>query len=140
MELGVAAQVHITGTLPRDVALRHTRSADIGLSPFFPTPVLQSTSPTKLVEYLALGLPVVANAHPEQRQVLRDSGAGVCVPWGARYFARGAAWLASQTSVQRQQMGELGRRWVLKNRTYAHIADELEGEYLRLLSVPDTHS
>jgi glycosyltransferase involved in cell wall biosynthesis len=138
MELGVAGQVEITGTLPRDGALLRTRSADIALSPFFPTPVLRSTSPTKLVEYLAMGLPVVANAHPEQRQVLKESGAGVCVPWGARYFARGAAWLASRPAAQRQQMGELGRRWVLKNRTYSHIADDLEGEYLRLLTVPGT--
>jgi glycosyltransferase involved in cell wall biosynthesis len=135
-QLGVRHYMEITGFLPRDAALARMRSADIGLSPFFPTPVLRSTSPTKLVEYLALGLPVVANTHPEQRRVLRDSGAGICVPWGARYFARGVAWLAGRTPVERHRMGESGRQWVLANRTYGKIADELEGKYLELLSLP----
>jgi glycosyltransferase involved in cell wall biosynthesis len=135
-ELGVAELVEITGALPRHVALLRAQSADIGLSPFFPTPVLRSTSPTKLVEYLALGLTVVANDHPEQRRVLKESEAGVCVPWGARHFARGVVWLASRTALQRQRMGECGRRWILEHRTYDHIADELEVEYRRLLLAP----
>jgi glycosyltransferase involved in cell wall biosynthesis len=134
-QLGVFEHMEITGFLPREVALARMRGADVGLSPFFPTPVLRSTSPTKLVEYLALGLPVVANTHPEQRRVLRDSGAGICVPWGARYFARGVAWLAGRTPEERDRMGERGRQWVLAHRTYGKIADELEGKYLELLSV-----
>ena len=79
---------------------------------------------------------MVANDHPEQRQVLKESGAGVCVPWGAKYFARGVAWLALRGPAARQRMGESGRRWVLEHRTYGRIADELESQYLKLLSVP----
>ena len=134
--LGITAHVEVTGLLRRETALARVQSADICLSPFYPTPVLNSTSPTKLIEYLALGLPVVANDHPEQRQVLKESGAGVCVPWGAKYFARGVAWLALRGPAARQRMGESGRRWVLEHRTYARIADELESQYLKLLSVP----
>jgi glycosyltransferase involved in cell wall biosynthesis len=134
--LGIAEHVEITGFLRRELAIARVRSADICLSPFYPTPVLNSTSPTKLIEYLALGLPVVANDHPEQRHVLKDSGAGVCVPWGAKYFARGVAWLAVRGLAVRERMGESGRRWVLEHRTYARIADELERQYLKLLSVP----
>ena len=135
-ELGVRECVEITGFLPREAALARVADADVCLSPFFPTPVLRSTSPTKLVEYLALGLPVVANDHPEQRRVLRESRAGVCVPWGARYFARGVAWLALRGPEVRQHMGERGREWVRAHRTYGRIADDLERRYLELLSVP----
>jgi len=133
-ERGVLEHIEITGHLPREVALARVQGAEIGLSPFFPTAVLRSTSPTKLVEYLALGLPVVANDHPEQRRVLADSRAGVCVPWGARYFARGVAWLAARGAAERLRMGESGRQWVLAHRTYARIADELESKYLQLLA------
>lgn len=136
-ELGVREHMEITGFLPREAALALVQRADICLSPFFPTPVLRSTSPTKLVEYLALGLPVVANDHPEQRRVLGESRAGVCVPWGARYFARGVSWLAAQGAAERLRMGESGRQWVLAHRVYSRIADELEGKYLELLSVSD---
>jgi len=132
--LGVLQHIEITGQLPRAAALARVQSADIGLSPFFPTAVLRSTSPTKLVEYLGLGLPVVANDHPEQRRVLADSRAGVCVPWGARYFARGVAWLAARGAAERLRMGESGRQWVLAHRTYERIADELECKYQELLA------
>jgi glycosyltransferase involved in cell wall biosynthesis len=134
VDLGVQQHMEITGFLPREAALALVQRADICLSPFFPTPVLRSTSPTKLVEYLALGLPVVANDHPEQRRVLSESRAGVCVPWGARYFARGVAWLAARGAAERLRMGESGRQWVLAHRMYSRIADELEGKYRELLS------
>jgi glycosyltransferase involved in cell wall biosynthesis len=135
-ELGMSAHLELTGFLPREAALARVRSADICLSPFYPTPVLRSTSPTKLVEYLALGLPVVANDHPEQRLILKESAAGVCVPWGARYFARGVAWLASRTPLERERMGESGRQWVLAHRTYEKIADHVEAKYRELLFAP----
>jgi glycosyltransferase involved in cell wall biosynthesis len=77
---------------------------------------------------------VVANNHPEQRYILKESGAGVCVPWGARFFARGVSWLAARSALDRRRMGECGRQWVLKNRTYTRIADRLEDKYLKLLS------
>src|SRR6185295_7446036 len=63
--LGVRDRVEITGRLPRPQALRRIAAADVCVSPFFPTPILNSTSPTKLVEYMALQRPVVANDHPE---------------------------------------------------------------------------
>ena len=131
--LGLGPHVEFTGLLSREAALARVRQADICLSPFFPTPVLRSTSPTKLVEYLALGIPVVANDHPEQRDVLRQSGAGICVPWGARHFARGVAWLAARGASERHRMGEQGRRWVLANRAYPRIADLVEARYRQLL-------
>jgi glycosyltransferase involved in cell wall biosynthesis len=133
-QLDVLEQMEITGFLPREAALARVRDADVALSPFFPTSILRSTSPTKLVEYLALGLPVVANDHPEQRRILRDCRAGISVPWGARYFARGVQWLAARTIAERDRMGAQGREWVLAHRTYARIATQLERKYLDLLS------
>jgi glycosyltransferase involved in cell wall biosynthesis len=132
-ELGVADSVEITGFLPRGQALARLSRADFCISPFFPTPELLSTSPTKLVEYLAVGVPVVANNHPEQRSVLRACKAGVCVPWGARYFSRAVMWLTRHSGSERYLMGQRGRVWVLQNRTYERIAANLERTYVSLL-------
>jgi len=131
---GVADHLEITGMLPHALALERIRGATIGLSPIYPSPIFLVGSPTKLVEYMALGLPVIANSHPEQRAILKASGAGVCVPWGGRYFARAARWLLRHSAEQLNTMGEKGRGWVGENRSYAKIADNLEGAYLRLLS------
>ena len=133
--LGVSQSLEITGSLPRREALQRMRAVQIALSPMFPTPMFLAASPTKLVEYLALGLPVVANEHPEQRAVLRASGAGVCAPWGARYFARSVRWLLRRGPAERAAMGARGRSWVEEHRTYPRIADDLEHKYLELLSV-----
>lgn len=130
-DLGVEDRIEITGFMKREAALQRMMGVDIALSPFFPTPVLLSTSPTKLVEYLALGLPVVANDHPEQRLILHESRAGVRVPWGARYFARAVAFLCRLTDPERHAMGTRGREWVRGHRTYGRIADLVETEYLR---------
>ena len=127
--LGLLPYLEITGFLPQSEAFRRMRKATIGVSPFFPTPILDSTSPTKLVEYMALGIPVLANDHPEQRQILHESRAGVCVPWGARFFARGAEWLIHLPIEKRAQMAQAGRGWVEANRSYSRIADELEATY-----------
>jgi glycosyltransferase involved in cell wall biosynthesis len=132
-QLGVREMLSITGFLPRAEALRWAQSADVALSPFLPTPILLSTSPTKLVEYLSLELPVVANDHPEQRLVLRQSRGGICVPWGSRYFARAVAWMSRLSPEQRKQMGVRGRQWIKENRSYERIGTMLEEKYLALL-------
>jgi glycosyltransferase involved in cell wall biosynthesis len=134
-QLGVTDHLEITGFLPRLEALQRMREVRIALSPFYPTPMLMSTSPTKLVEYLALGVPVVASEHPEQRAILHACRGGVTAPWGARHFARSVRWLLRRAPAELSTMGQRGRQWVEQNRTYAHIADDLERKYIELLPV-----
>jgi len=132
--LGVLDRLEITGFIPRSEALARVVEADVCLSPIYPTPILLPASPTKLVEYLALGIPVVANQHPEQRLMLRESRAGVCVPWGGRHFARAVEWLMKRSESERAAMGARGRAWVQQHRTYDRLADDLERTYLHLLA------
>jgi len=72
--------VVFVGQLPQPEALVYVQESDVCTSPFYPTPILQSASPTKLVEYLRPATRV-ANDHPEQRRVIEDSGAGICTPY-----------------------------------------------------------
>jgi len=132
VELGVVRHVEITGFMPRAQALERMSALDVGVSPFYPTAILRSTSPTKLVEYFSIGLPVVANDHPEQSDVLRRCRGGVCVPWGYRHFARALRYLDRAGPAYRTRLGERGREWVLENRTYDRIADRVSGIYARL--------
>ncbi|HEX6994495.1 MAG TPA: glycosyltransferase family 4 protein [Gammaproteobacteria bacterium] len=133
-ELGVTACVEITGRLPQPDALRRLSKAHVCLSPIPRSPLLDVGSPTKLIEYLALGIPVVANDHPEQRAILRETKAGVCVPWGARHFARAVRWLVARTPDERAAMGRRGRAYVERERTYARIADDVERVWLDVIA------
>lgn len=133
-ELRLAKHVIITGALPHTEALGRVSRAHVCLSPIFRSPLLDVGSPTKLIEYLALGLAVVANDHPEQRLILRETKAGVCVPWSARHFARAVSWLMSRPPEVRAEMGRRGRAWVERTRSYARIGDDVERTWLDVLA------
>jgi glycosyltransferase involved in cell wall biosynthesis len=117
--------------LPQEQALRYVLEADVCVSPFYPTPILNSTSPTKLIEYMAMGKAVVANDHPEQRLVIEQSGAGFCVPYQENAFAEATLRLLRQPELARA-MGQRGREYAVRHRAYGIIADLVERELLAI--------
>lgn len=131
-QLGLSEAVTFTGFVPMEEAWRHAATSEVCLSPIYPTFVLRAGSPTKLVEYMALGRPVIANDHPEQAAVLAESGAGLCVPWGAEPFAKAILELLGNTDRARA-MGACGPAWVSLHRTYDKLAAGVVTRYLILL-------
>lgn len=129
--LAIAHAVFFTGFIPQMDAVNYVKNACVCVSPFYPTPILNSTSPTKLIEYMALGKAVVANDHPEQRLVLQESQGGICVAWQEEAFASALIQLLNNPD-EAEKMGESGCRYVHQHRTYARIADKLESEYRRI--------
>jgi glycosyltransferase involved in cell wall biosynthesis len=129
--LGLQAHVVFTGFLPRERALELVARADVCLSPFYPTPILNSTSPTKLIEYMALGRAVVGNHHPEQRQLIEQSGCGLSVEWDEGAFASAMLELL-RDPARAAEMGRRGQRYVREHRNYVRIAELVESRYLAL--------
>ena len=129
--LGIEDPVLITGFLPQQEAWTCVRKADVCVSPFYPTPILNSTSPTKLIEYMAMGKAVVANDHPEQSLVISESEAGICVPYEENAFAEAILYLLKHPEVARE-MGIRGREYVGKHRSYEQIADLVETKLLQV--------
>jgi glycosyltransferase involved in cell wall biosynthesis len=129
--LGISDAVVLAGTLPQAEALRYVSEAEVCLSPFYPTPLLKSASPTKLVEYMAMGKAVVANDHPEQRLVIERSGGGYCVPYDEAAFAAAILKLLREPETA-ALMGKRGRQYVLEHRSYDKIADIVEARLLDL--------
>ncbi|MFO0233292.1 MAG: glycosyltransferase, partial [Burkholderiales bacterium] len=74
-------------------------------------------SPTKAVEYLACGLPVVANDQPDQAHVVLASGGGVVVPFTAEGFANGIVEVLGDPDAWRERAGR-ARDWVAGSRSY----------------------
>ena len=127
-QLGLGDSVVFTGFVPMEQAWLHAKSAAVCLSPFYPTPVLASASPTKLVEYMALGRPIVCNDHPEQSEVIKASGVGICVPWDERAFAHAISWVL-QNKDDAELQASKGPEWVRNNRVYPKIAQEVYDVY-----------
>lgn len=138
-EAGVAEDVVWTGWLPKEEGWRLVRASEVALSPFRPSFELDSCSPTKAVEYLALGVPTVGNDQPDQARVIRESGAGHCVPYAVEAFANAIVHLLEHPEVARQ-MGARGPSYVAAHRSYEIIARDLARTYAQLLDRPSAVS
>ena len=130
--IGVDDVVLWTSWLPMSEAWRYVRAAEVGLSPIPRSFLLDAASPTKAVEYMALGLPVLANDNPDQEQAITESGAGICVPLTPQDFA-GALLGLLRDPVLRREMGERGRRYVASVRSYDRLAEAVFYSYRQLL-------
>lgn len=130
---GVADDVIWTGWLSMGEGWRYVRSAQLGLSPIPRGPLLDVGSPTKVFEYLALGVPVVGNDNPDQESVLRESGAGACVPYTAEAFAHAVVEILLKSAHERQALVERGRSYVTAKRSYEVISTKLAEKYEQLL-------
>lgn len=135
--LGLQANVVFTGFVPMEEAWALSASAAICVSPIYPSPALIPASPTKIVEYLALGRPVVCNDHPEQSQIIAESGAGLCVEWSAAAFSDAIVKLLNDP-VAAATMAKRGPAWVAKHRTYPTIAKVLWLKYQSLVPQAQT--
>ncbi|MCB5188077.1 glycosyltransferase family 4 protein [Methylobacillus caricis] len=133
-KLNILHAIEFTGFVPIERAWGIAAAAEVCLSPFFPTKTLASASPTKLVEYLALGRPVVCNNHPEQSDVITASGAGICVDWSAKAFADAIVSMLDEPE-KTEEMAAKGPLWVKQNRTYNRIADKVFMRYQILLEI-----
>lgn len=131
---GVANHVVWTGWLPMVEGWLYLRAAAVALSPVPRGALLDAGSPTKLCEYLALGVPVVCNDNPDQAAVIRQSGAGRCVPYTAEAFAAAALELLACNALQRNDLARAGRRFVENYRDYRQIAREVAAVYQQLLA------
>ena len=71
------------GFLPNEQALRLVDGAIAGLSLLHDVPNYRGSLPTKVIEYLSRGVPVISTPLPAARAVVQDHDVGEVVPFGA---------------------------------------------------------
>jgi glycosyltransferase involved in cell wall biosynthesis len=130
---GLGQHVLLTGWLPQRAALGYAVRAEAGLSPIPRGPLFDVSSPTKLVEYLALGIPSVANDIPDQQLVIAQSGAGLCVPMEARAFAAAVLQILNNPE-QARQFAQRGPGYVKTHRTYDILGRNVALTYKKILT------
>jgi glycosyltransferase involved in cell wall biosynthesis len=127
---GVEKRVIWTGWLPTEKAWRYVRAADLGLSPIPRGSLFDGSSPTKVLEYLALGTPVLCTDNPDQERIIAATGAGMCVPHSAYHLAVAAKQLlASQDQSVRARTARAGYAYIAANRDYRVLSKRLADTY-----------
>jgi glycosyltransferase involved in cell wall biosynthesis len=134
VRMGVSHAVLWIGWVPTAVAWQYVRAAQVGIS-IIPRGVLfDGASPTKVVEYLALGIPVLANDNPDQEEIIRESACGICIPYSPEAFSEALVQLLSDPA-KRSEMVTKGRAYVMRHRGYQLLSEQLAYQYQRLLKV-----
>jgi glycosyltransferase involved in cell wall biosynthesis len=123
-ENGAAHCTRFFGWQPHEEGLAIASRASVGLSPIPRSELFDMGSPTKAIEYMALGLPVVCNNQPDQEQVVRESGGGYSVEMSASAFADAILRLLRNPDEARA-MGKAGKAWVAEHRGYRRIAADV---------------
>ena len=104
--------VSFYGYLPRAEAIEKIETCAIGLAVLRPEPNFVASFPTKMFEYMALGMPVVVSDFPLYRQVVKECECGVCVdPTDSVQLADAIQRLLEQPEFARE-CGQRGREAV----------------------------
>lgn len=134
--LGVA-DVLFTGYLPPWEGLRRMARCHAGLALLRPTPNYVGSYPTKLFEYMALGLPVVVSDTPLCRKVVEDARCGFVVDFDDPESLAEALAAILENPERAEELGQRGRDAV-RSRYNWHLEEEnLLKFYEELLSGGD---
>jgi glycosyltransferase involved in cell wall biosynthesis len=126
-EAKVSDFVWFTGRIPDEDLLRYLSTADICVDPDPSNPLNDKSTMIKVLEYMALGKPVVAYALPETRFSAGEA-ALYAQPNDELDFARQIARLMDDEALRRK-MGQHGRERIERELAWQHSAANLLRAY-----------
>ncbi len=132
-EKGLKDMVNFTGRLPEAQLLEVLSTADVCVNPDKPCQMNDISTMNKIMEYMALGKPIVQFDLREGRFSAR--GASLYASNGNQVtdFAAKILWLLERPD-ERKRMGESGRRRVEKELAWEHSVENLLAAYERAFS------
>ncbi len=96
------------GFVPNDRALRMAEGATAGLALLHDSPNYRHSMPTKVVEYMARGLPVVTTPNPIAAEIVTEGGCGLVVPFQDPEATAAAIRRLREDPALRVDMGKRG--------------------------------
>ncbi|KRF12748.1 glycosyltransferase [Nocardioides sp. Soil796] len=149
-----SSRVDWLGFLPHDEAMKHVDGALAGLSLLHDEPNYRHSQPTKVVEYMAHGVPVITTPLPRAEHLVTSVGSGVVVPFGkpsAGSSVTAASAAASQVAsavadavlalhaepAARLRMGTLGHRHAADHLDWARRSGEFVSRLGAIANAPD---
>lgn len=121
--------LHFIGQRPRQEIPAYIRASDVCLVPLKKNEVFKTVIPSKMLEFMSCGRPVVLGVDGQARAILEEARAGISIdPQNATALADAIRYLAANQQEGRQ-LGENGREFVLRKFSRSHTADK----YIRML-------
>lgn len=124
------------GFVPSETALARLPGAMAGLSLLDDVPNYRHSMPTKVVEYMAHGVPVITTPLPLPATLVTDHGAGAVVPFGDVDAAAAAIERLAAHPDEAAAMGAAGHEVAREKYDWALAAHEFTAVMAQLASVP----
>ena len=125
--------VSVLPNVPPQRVMEHLNRATIGISATLRTPRHIYSLPTKLFEYMAAGLPLVASDLPNEAQLAHDTGAVLlCRPGEPESFVDAIEKLLDDRALA-HKLGQQGQRAFRDRYCWETQAETLEGFYRTIL-------
>lgn len=132
--------VDFRGEVSPNEARRLIGTSRIGLSVLQPVGQHEDMLPTKILEYMSLGLPVISAPFPVCREVIESAGCGLLVdPTDPRAIGAAIAELANDPEAARE-MGRRGQDAVARRYNWGVEERRLVDAYSRLLGNSNSSS
>jgi len=132
-ERGLEANIRFLGRLPNEEIYPVLRGCDVGLALLHPVKNYVTSYPTKIFEYMAAGLPVVASNFALWQDIILQNECGYCV----QPFDTDAAYEAIKSYYfsedLRRKHGENGRNAILAKYNWENEERVLCGAYQSLI-------
>jgi len=119
--LGCEDRLHITGMVPIPDVPHWLSALDIAVIPR----AAPHASPMKLMEYMAMGLPIIAPELPSIRAAMPTDNLGFVFPADDMNAMRNAVEMALANPAEAKRRGEAAREYVLKHLTWTAHAREV---------------
>ncbi len=131
-QLPGADRTQFRGWLRRDQVAEVLGRARVGLVTLHPTPQYVDSYPTKLFEYMSVGLPVIASDFPLWRRLVEEAQGGVLVdPLDPDAIAEAIQWILEHPD-EAAAMGARGREAVRDRYSWEQEAPKLLAFYEEL--------
>jgi lipopolysaccharide/colanic/teichoic acid biosynthesis glycosyltransferase len=118
------SNVIFAGTLSKNEVAELMAASDACIAILKDIPMFRTTYPNKVFDYMAAGRPTVLAIDGVIRDVIEDSGAGICVsPGDDKALAEAISRLAADPQ-QARLLGLRGREYVIKHFNRSEQADE----------------
>jgi len=126
------SKIIFTGFLPQNDIPKYIALSDLCISPFDINSVTDKIIPTKILEYLACGKPVLSTPLQGTKELLPNENYGIFYANSENFIERIVTLLNDQKSLE--LFGNLGYEYVQKNHNWDVLSDKLLNLFQILIS------
>lgn len=125
--------IFFTGYLEKKDALLLLKEALFSISFIPPINAYIYSSPTKVIESLGVGTPVIVNSEIlDQHYIIKESNGGISIPYNKTILKSNIINI-SKDKKRLKELGENGKKYIYKHRNYEIMTEQFSKKLLEIL-------